>query len=211
MTGKRTILLVVLASAATGALGWKVAATRAPRPAPGVSEDDFAALKTEVQTLARERGRALVQEASAWARAEAPQPAGAPDEARPESVASRAPRARPTPDEARVRAAAQFATYDEHFRAERRDDAWASATERDVGDVIRDPGLAFAKIGEFRCASTLCRLQGVVASEEELEDFASSFGPKTTFLPSGSFRHFDDGHGGVRIEGFFAKPGIRLP
>jgi len=89
MTGKQTILLVVLASAATGALGWKLAAARAPaRSAPSVSEDDFEALRAEVQTLAQQRGRALAQEASARARADASKPGDAP----PEAEAKKAPR-----------------------------------------------------------------------------------------------------------------------
>lgn len=211
MTAARTILLVVAASAATGVVAWRLGAGHARPSAQGVSQDDFEALRQQVQTMDRERGRALVEDASR--RARAPEaPAEPPRD--PGATASSEPAPRktaPTPEEVKAHAAQSFARFEEHFRAERRDEAWASETERGVADVVRDPALAFARVEQFHCAATLCKLEAAVANEDEFQGFAAEFGPRTTNLPSGSFRRLDDGHGGLKIEAYFAKKGSKLP
>jgi hypothetical protein len=208
MTAKRTLLLVLTTSATTGALVWALAGARVITPATPqatISDEDFQALKAQVTALERAGGRALAQQIVA-----APPPEAKPAEAEgaPLLVGPKTP---PSPEQERARAAQTFARYDDHFHSQRRDDAWATQTEHSVEAVLRDPAFAFARIDEFRCASSVCRLQAQVANEEEFETFANAFGPKTTFLPSGTFRQVDDGHGGLKVEAFLVKAGHSLP
>jgi hypothetical protein len=208
MTARRTLLLVLTTSATTGALVWALAGARAVTPAKPeatVSDEDFQALKAQVTALERTGGRALAQQIVA-----ARPPEAKPTEA--EGTSQLAPsKAPPSQEEERARAAQTFARYDDHFHGQRRDDAWATQTERSVEAVLRDPAFAFARIDEFRCASSVCRLEARVANAEEVEAFANAFGPKTTFLPSGTFRQIDDGHGGLKVEAFLVKAGHSLP
>jgi hypothetical protein len=206
MTGKRTFLLVVAASATTGALVWAFASAR-PRvtaPTAAVSDQEFQDLKSQVAALQRQNGRALMQQAAAARATEA-------KAVEPATPVAPAPKVPPSPEQERARAARSFARYDEHFRGQPRDEAWATQTERSVEAVLRDPELAFARIDQFRCASSVCKLEAQVANEQEFESFAQAFGPKTTFLPAGTFRQIDDGHGGLKVEAFLLKAGHSLP
>lgn len=208
MTTKRTFLLVVAASATTGALVWAFAGARpraATTAASTVSDEEFQALKDQVAALERVGGRALVQQAIA------PRPAEErPVEPSAPPIAAR-PKVPPSPEQERARAAQSFARFDDHFRSQPRDEAWAVQTERSVETVLHDPAFAFAHIDQFRCASSVCKLEAQVANEQEFEDFAQAFGPRTTFLPSGAFRQIDDGHGGLKVEAFLVKAGHVLP
>lgn len=207
MTNTRALVLMLATSATTGALVWSLASARAvpmAPPATSLTEEDLRDLKARVGAMEQAGGRALAQQLAATSpSAKPPEPEAPPLVARPKTP--------PTPEETRALAAQNFARYDAHFRGQPRDDSWATATERSVETVLHDPAFSFAHIDEFRCAATVCRLEAQVADEQQFEDFAHAFTPKTTFLPSGTFRQYDDGQGHLKVEAFLLKPGATLP
>lgn len=101
------------------------------------------------------------------------------------------------------------ASYAAFFASEARDDGWATAREASLRQGYNVRGTTILRVG---CKSTLCRVNVAFATEEELEDFASSF-PRRWERPlldrTAAFADLDQS----RLEGvvYVSKPGCSLP
>ncbi len=211
-TSTQAVMLAVVAASITGAVCWHFAGSKtipASRGSlPSSTEQELATLKAQVNALQADHARTVVVMQPAAASSAAP----SASEAIAEPAPPERPKVPPTRDEARAAAARDFDRYDTHFAAEARDPAWATSTERQLSTVLTGATLASARLESFQCASSMCKLEAHTDNEGDFETFAHTIAEKATaFLPSGRFRQVDDGHGGLKVEGYFMKDGARLP
>jgi hypothetical protein len=177
-----------------------------PKP-PGELADEVSALREEVAQLRMLSARAAIERAPSSAR-RPDNPAADHEKERKETQ----PPSRPSTERmAEIRRRSMELQERRHeslealLTSERRNDEWATSTEREIRDVLAGSEFAGNAVERVECRSSLCRIAVSHADLGGEQSFATLFASRVLQLPDALFFRSVDSQGKASTIAFFSR------
>jgi hypothetical protein len=109
----------------------------------------------------------------------------------------------------RVLAEARFAVVDSLFRAEPRNDPWASSAEDDIRRTMEEPIFTGSQLDSVVCKSRTCRVEVAHETEHARSAWLIGFPGKLSTLPAGTIQRKSGGNPPGDVAYFSVAPVVR--